>query len=140
MARESQWLGVVAIVGLLVVLMLGYWAWDYFSADPLKRPLPYNAYVVYERHWAVPRVSIRYLKVGTMSEPDFGKYCKRLGLTPHYPDREYTGGLSWEVIAEGKDEDWNPLFDLRYLPGRDLTHPDDILAANEYVITTFLFI
>ena len=93
-----------------MVFILGRWAWDYFTTEPLKRALPDGAEVLYERRLSRPPDFSCYLKVD-MDESSFREYCRRLGLTPHHPDRKYTDDtmwLSWDVLSEGRDEDWNP--------------------------------
>ena len=92
--KQSQWLMGIVAVSLLIVLVFGWWMWDYLKRDPLKRALPEVASILYEGGTTIGTDSFSYFKA-EIDEPLFHEYCERLDLTPHHPGRKYTDDMKW---------------------------------------------
>lgn len=98
----------IAIVGLYLAFKVA------FSGDPTeglswRHDLPATATDVHEWAWAdgfLPDYS--YILKAKVSEPDFNVFIRKLKLTPHSPDRQYSDNpawLSWSC-PPGFTNDW----------------------------------
>ena len=101
---------IILLVVVLCCVVTGglLYACHCLTTSPLRRALPWGADDVRDHYVDMTPDYAYYLKA-SISESDFRRYCARLRLTPHTPQRTYTDDLmwlSWDALAP--IDWWNP--------------------------------
>lgn len=100
---------IMALVAALAVATLAWIVSERWNQWEFRRVLPRDAQDVHEfaqEFGLLPDYT--YQLKAKISEEQFRRYVKRLGLTPHFPGRQFTDDPAWLSWERGDPDWWDP--------------------------------